>query len=394
MRDLPPSRIKDPSLASAIPEGELAWMRTLYPVTHAAGRDIATRDYRGKLIVISGHLLLDNICVVLPMLEAGAQVLAVTCNEDSADDRATAYMAAKGAHVLGWSGMTPAERQELVQLAAGVDADVVSDMGAEVTVAMAARGHRPMGALEATTTGLHHLADHKMVPFPVFDWNSIPLKDALHNRWHVAATAWPTFEQITGINLFGRKVLVVGFGPVGRGMAQRAIALGASVLVAERDPVRMLEAQHFGCQPVSLEDGLAAARIVVTATGRTGTLNESHFGWLRDGTILFNVGHGSREIDVDALDVLGRTPARPWVDAHDLSGGRTIYLLNRGSLLNLAPGTAHFGADLFDPFAAIILRGVDWLASGGAKNFAPGLHGFPIAIEREIAQATIASRSH
>ncbi|MFD2265606.1 adenosylhomocysteinase [Lacibacterium aquatile] len=392
MTDLPPSRIKDISLASRIPEGELAWMERLYPVTHAAGREIAGRDFKGRTIIVSGHLLLDNICVTLPLLDAGARVLAIACNEDSTDDRAAAYLAAKGAHVLGWSGMTPAERQELVKLAASVDADVVSDMGAEVTVAMAARGHQPWGALEATTTGLHVLTEHKTVPFPVFDWNSIPLKDALHNRWHVAATCWPTFEQVTGINLFGRKVLVVGFGPVGRGVAQRAIALGATTLVAERDPVRMLEAQHFGCIPSTLEDGLAAARIVVTATGRAKVIDDSHFGWLRDGTILFNVGHGSREIDVDALDNLPRKNVRPWIDAHQLPGERSVYLLNRGSLLNLAPGSAAFGADLFDPFAAIILRGIEWLLDGGAKDFAPGLHGFPIQIEREIAQATIASR--
>lgn len=393
MRDLPASRIRDLSLADSIPEGELDWMRRLYPVTHQAARSIAGRDYRGRTLIISGHLLMDNITVTLPFLEAGASVVALACNEDSTDDRAAAYLARAGARVLGWSGMTPAERQELVALAASLSADAVSDMGAEVTVAMARHGHRPLGALEATTTGLHLLAEAGTMPFPVFDWNSIPLKDALHNRWHVAATLWPTFDQVTGMNLFGRKVLVVGFGPVGRGVAQRAAALGATVFVAELDPVRMLEAQHFGCRPVSLEEGLQQARIVVTATGRSGVVGRDSFGWLQDGTILLNVGHGSREIDVEALDEQSRRRVRPWIDSYDLTGGRTVYLLNRGSLLNLAPGSAAFGADLFDPFSAIIIRGLDWLLQGGAQDYGPGLHAFPISLERDIAAATYASRA-
>ena len=57
------------------------------------------------------------------------------------------------------------------------------------------------GALEATTSGLNLLREHD-VPFPVFDWNSIPLKDRLENRFHVGNDVWPVFREVTSMNLY------------------------------------------------------------------------------------------------------------------------------------------------------------------------------------------------
>ena len=116
-------------------------------------------------------------------------------------------------------------------------ADALCDMGGDLIAAAAAAGHRPAGALEATTTGLHRLAGIE-IPFPVLDWNGIALKELIHNRHHVGVETWPAFTAITGLALFGREVVVVGFGPVGQGVAARARDLGAVVTVVDLDPVR------------------------------------------------------------------------------------------------------------------------------------------------------------
>lgn len=153
------------------------------------------------------------------------------------------------------------------------------------------------GALEATRSGLHRL-EGVAVPFPVFNWNDAALKDRLHNRHHVGLEVWPAFSDMTGLAIHGRPVLVVGFGPVGQGVALRARALGALVSVAEVDPVRALEALHHGCRVIPLAEGLAAAAVVVTVTGRDGMLGPGELRRMRDGAILCNVGHSNREIDV------------------------------------------------------------------------------------------------
>ena len=108
-------------------------------------------------------------------------------------------------------------------------------MGGELIVTTAAAGHRPAGALEATTTGLRRLAGLD-IPFPVLDWNGIPLKDLIHNRHHVGAETWPAFTAITGLSLHVREIVVVGFGPVGQGVALRARDLGANVSVRQPRP--------------------------------------------------------------------------------------------------------------------------------------------------------------
>jgi adenosylhomocysteinase len=76
------------------------------------------------------------------------------------------------------------------------------------------------------------------------------------------------------MSLFRRSVLVVSCGPVGKGIAERARDLGAIVYVADLDAVRLIQAQHRGCAPVSLEEGLARCQIVVTGTGVEGVLGE------------------------------------------------------------------------------------------------------------------------
>jgi len=177
-------------------------------------------------------------------------------NPDSTDDVGAAVLARGVVEVWGWSRMTEGERQEGLDWLLSEPADAVSDMGGELIEALA-RGGRdlPAGALEATTSGIHRIAGLD-VPFPVFDWNGIPLEDRLHNRHHVGLQAWPAFCDMPGLALHGRSVLVIAFGPVGRGVALHALALGALVSISELDRVRALAAQHHDCRVVALEEGL------------------------------------------------------------------------------------------------------------------------------------------
>ena len=103
------------------------------------------------------------------------------------------------------------------------------------------------------------------------------------------------------------------------------------------------------------------------------------------GVVRFNVGHGNREIDVDWLDGLPHAPVRRHVERYEIDG-RDLFLLNRGSLLNIAAGAGIWTQELFDPFAAMILRGLEWILDGGADGAEPGLLLYPPALEREIAE--------
>jgi adenosylhomocysteinase len=381
------SRIKDPGLAAQIEDAELEWLRHITPITEHYCHEISQRDYRGKRLACWMHIRFNNLPMMLALAESGAEIVLGACNVDSTDDAAAAYMAERGITVYAWRGMTRADYDQHMELVRAFDADYLCDMGGELSVAYLDRDPPVKGALEATTSGLNALREH-VIPFPVFNWNSIPLKDRLENRFHVGNEVWPVFTEVTWMNLFRRSVLVVGFGPVGKGIAERARDLGAIVCVADLDAVRLIEAQHYGCAPVSLEAGLARCQIVVTATGRERVLREEHLRQARPGAIFFNAGHSNREIDIDWLYRQPHQRVRPHVEQFDLNG-KQIFLLAKGSLLNLAATTGSAGADLFDLFTAVMLRGISWMFDGGAEGAPPGVQLYPSELEQEIARLSV-----
>lgn len=381
------SRIADPSLAAQVNEGMLTWYRHITPITGHYASQIAQRDYRGKRLAYWGHITEQNTMLMMTALkQAGAEIILGACNIDSTDDVAAAYAVSKGIRVFGWRCMSQSDYQENMAIVRSFEADYLCDMGGELCVAYLDKIPPVKGALEATMSGLHLLKKHHL-PFPVFDWNSIPLKD-LHNRFHVGDTIWPAFNHLTGMSLYGRRVLVIGCGPVGKGIAERALALGAIVKVADLDPVRLLEARHLGCEPVILEEGIGQCQIIVTATGVEGVLRAENLRSVRPGTILFNAGHSNHEIDIKWLYQQPHRRLKAHIEQFDL-GETYLFLLAQGSLLNLAGGAGPYGIDQFDHYTAVMLLGIAWMFEGIPDTISPGLQRYPVHLEREIAELSI-----
>ncbi|OEO32957.1 S-adenosyl-L-homocysteine hydrolase [Devosia insulae DS-56] len=372
-------------------EAALEWLRFTHPISAHFGAEVRRADLSRKRLACWMHLLPDTILTLMPFVEAGVSVRVGGCNPDSTDPRVVAYLASHGVEVFDGRREPRVLYDETLRRFATGPLDAICDMGGELIEAATLAGTPIAGALEATTTGLHRIRPLTLA-FPVFDWNGIALKDAIHNRFHVGEETWPAFGSITGLSLFGCRVLVVGFGPVGRGVAERARALGAVVTVAERDPVRQLEALHFGCRTLPLAEAVAEAAVIVTATGRDGVLGEAELSLCRDGAVLFNVGHSNREIDVDWLDLHEHRTMRAHIERYAV-GGRSLFLLNRGSLINIAFTGNLAGSASFDPFSSVMIRGLLWLLSDGAAGIPPGLHNYPPALEREVATAALAVRA-
>ena len=381
------SRIKNPDLATQIDEGQLAWHRYVTPITEYYCGQISQRDYRGKRLAYWGHITSNTITMFLALKQAGAEIVAGACNVDSTDDVTAAYMVSKGISVFGWQGMSSLEYQDNLELVRGFEADYLCDMGGELSLAYLDKTPPIKGALEATTSGLNLLKKHSL-PFPVFDWNSIPLKDKLENRFHVGDGLWPAFSNVTGLGLFGRRVLVIGYGPVGKGIAERARNLGAMVYVTDLDPLRLLEARHHGCETITLQEGLDHCKIIVTATGVEAVLGAEHFHQVKDGAILMNAGHSNREIDIDWLYTQPYQRMKAHIERFDI-GGTQLYLLGKGSLLNLSTGAGPPGVDLFDHYTAVMLLGISWMFDGIPENISPGLQLYPAHLEHEIATLSV-----
>jgi adenosylhomocysteinase len=366
---------------------ELEWMAWTNPITTAFGSEVAASDLSGRSVSCRQHILPDIIGIYAPLVDAGVRVRMAPCNPESTNDRTVTHLASMGVEVRGHAGMSDIEMADALAWLASEPADALCDMGGELIAAMAAGEHRPAGALEATTTGLHRLAGVD-VPFPVLDWNGIALKDLIHNRHHVGAETWPAFAAITNLSLYGREIVVVGFGPVGQGVAQRAREWGANVTVVDLDPVRLVQAQHQGCRVAAFDDAVRTASVVVTATGIDGVVGAAQIEYLADGAILMNVGHSHREIDVDWLNQHPHTDLRRHLARYEV-GGKRVHLLNRGSLLNLSGGLVSGAPQLFDPFSAIMLLGLQAILGGGIAGLSAGVQPYPRELETRVARALI-----
>lgn len=333
------------------------------------------------------HITGGSIPMLLALVESGAEIVVGACNTESTDDAAATYLAEHGVTMLAWRGMPRSSYDEHKTMVRAFDADYLCDMGGELSAAYLDRMPPVKGALEATSSGLNLLRGQS-IPFPVFDWNSIPLKNQIENRFHVGNEVWPVFTDVTSMSLYRRSVLVVGYGPVGKGIAERARALGAIVCVADLDSVRLVEAQHHGCIPVNLFEGIKRCNIVVTSTGRDGVIGEKLLRSAKPNTIFLNAGHSDREIDVDWLYRQPHQTLRPSIEEFHLDE-TSILLLAKGSLLNLAARSGGGPIDLFDLYTAVMLRGITWVFEGGTQNAHPGVQLYPRELEQEIAHMSI-----
>jgi adenosylhomocysteinase len=240
--------------------------------------------------------------------------------------------------------------------------------------------------LEITGSGIARLAalaaQGQPLRFPVYNCDDVPIKEGLHNRHMVGLMTWHTFTARTRLSLHGRRVLVVGYGLVGEGVAAAARAWGGVVAVAERDPARALQASFAGYDVGPLEDLLPTAGVVVTATGAARVLTASHFVRLKEGCFLINVGHASNEIDVAALGP--REEVLPFVEAAR-PAGRTLYLFAGGAMANLAAGEGD-SLNSFDITLAVMLAGLRYTFTPEAQSRPPGIWPLPRAAWAEVAQ--------
>lgn len=347
-------------------EQELAWARThMVRVRRALA---ALPSLEGVRLACSIHLDFKMVPPLEGLLARGAQLHVTTCNPDTVRDEVAAHLRAAGAEVQAWHAMPQDACRRAIDHALDWGPTHLCEMGADLTAALhqrEARVPQVRASLEATGSGIARLAGLTL-RYPVFNWDDLPVKEGLHNRRMVGLTTWHTFFERTRLTLHEKRVLVVGFGSVGRGVADAARAYGGTVCVVERDPARALEARYAGWDVRPLEAALPEADVIVTATGARAVLNAAHIPLLRDGAFLLNVGHRADEIEVAALRAYPGADVLPCVEAIDL-GDRTVYLFAGGSMANLAAGHGD-SLNAFDVTLALMIAGIGHIVGAGAQE--------------------------
>ena len=359
---------------------ELGWLREFTPATRRAALSLPPLEDERLLVVC--HLDAKMIPYFEALVGAGAKVWACAANPATTRDAVARYLEGMGVRTPARKDDLPARHADHLRAAINTGPTLLSEMGADATAATEGKLESARGGLEATGTGIDRIGDLDLA-YPVFNWDDIPIKQGLHNRHLVGLVAANTFLEVTGLSLYHKTVLVVGYGPVGRGAADAARSFGAAVEVCDVDPAARLAAAHLGFPTITLEAGLPRADVVFTATGRDGVLSLDALSACKNGAFLANLGHTSGELPVEELRRRVVDNPRPHVERCEV-GGKTLYLLAGGAMFNLAAGPGD-PFDTFDLVTALMIEATGFLATEGVA-YPPGVHLLPKKIQDRAAR--------
>lgn len=344
------SQIKDHSLAE---KGKMSyeWARDHMKIlTNTIERLKKTQPLKGLRLGVCLHITKETSVLIMGAKALGADVSACGANPLSTQDDIAAFLAENGIHIYAWAGQTPEEYDWCIEQMLGHKPQILTDDGSDChTKIHGGKGlssWQILGGTEETTTGvirLKALEKQKKLRYPVIAVNDAYTKHMFDNRYGTGQSTIDGYFRSMNLLFAGKRVVVAGYGWVGRGVASRSHGLGAKVYVTEVDPVRALEAHMDGYEVMPMEEAARIGDVFITATGQTGVIRKEHILKMKEGAILGNVGHFDVEVDAKFLLTESKSvrEVRPSLDECVLKNGKRVYLIGKGRIANLVAAEGH-----------------------------------------------------
>jgi adenosylhomocysteinase len=301
--------------------------------------------------VVVGHLLVWNsIPVIEALWRGGARIVLAEAHPSPASIPVRQRLEFHGIPVLAVEDAVRAGEWFL-------------DVGAVL-----GRVRKPRGAAEVTRTGVLH---YRRLACPVVSADDCRAKriEGFFGTGEGFLRAWRQLRPHDPLP--GKRVVLFGYGKIGRGVAQRLRSAGLQVSVAEVDVRARQRARQEGFESLdgrassALESALASAEIIIAVTGLPGVLGrELPAGWLRrNRAVLVNLG---------AEDEFG-----PPFGDEEILGGRSLPLN-----FHLARPTQNRYVD--PPLAAHLLA-LEALLTNPSR-YPPGVHPLPPAMDAWVLE--------
>jgi len=342
-----------------------------------------SQPLKGARIAGCLHMTIQTAVLIETLIALGADVTWSSCNIFSTQDQAAAAIAAAGIPVYAWKGMNEEEFDWCIEqtLFFGEDKqplNMILDDGGDLTNMVLDRypelAAGIKGLSEETTTGVHRLYErvkNGTLPMPAINVNDSVTKSKFDNKYGCKESAVDAVRRATDIMLAGKRVVVCGYGDVGKGTAASFKGAGSIVTVTEIDPICALQAAMDGFEVKRLETVLATADIIITTTGNKDIIQSQHFHGMKDKTIVCNIGHFDNEIDMAWLNKnYGSTKVeiKPQVDKYTING-KDVLILAEGRLVNLGCATGHPSFVMSNSFTNQTLAQIElWTNSAAYKN--------------------------
>ena len=394
-----PYKVKDMSLAE-FGRREIHLAEAEMPGLMALRKEYAEKQpLKGARIAGCLHMTIQTAVLIETLTALGAEVTWSSCNIFSTQDHAAAAIAAAGIPVYAWKGMNEEEFDWCIEqtLFFGEEREplnMILDDGGDLTNLVLDNYPELVkninGISEETTTGVHRLYERMKkgtLPMPAINVNDSVTKSKFDNKYGCKESAVDAVRRATDIMLAGKRVVVAGYGDVGKGTAASFRGAGAIVTVTEIDPICALQAAMDGYEVKKLSNVVGNADIVVTATGNKDILRKEYFLALKDKAIVCNIGHFDNEIDMAWLnDNYGHTKVeiKPQVDIYTLEEGKEIIVLAEGRLVNLGCATGHPSFVMSNSFTNQTLAQIElW---NNIENYENKVYMLPKHLDEKVAE--------
>ncbi|SEP99702.1 adenosylhomocysteinase [Flavobacterium urocaniciphilum] len=378
-----PYKVKDISLAEwgrkeiTLAEAE---MPGLMAIREEYG---ASQPLKGARIAGCLHMTIQTAVLIETLVALGADVTWSSCNIFSTQDHAAAAIAAAGIPVYAWKGMNEEEFDWCIEqtLFFGEERqplNMILDDGGDLTNMVFDRYTELVegikGLSEETTTGVHRLYERMKAGtlyMPAINVNDSVTKSKFDNKYGCKESAVDAVRRATDVMLAGKRVVVCGYGDVGKGTAASFRGAGSIVTVTEIDPICALQAAMDGYEVKKLDTVVANADIVITTTGNKDIVVGRHFEAMKDKAIVCNIGHFDNEIDMAWLNKnfgASKVEVKPQVDIYTVNG-KEVIILAEGRLVNLGCATGHPSFVMSNSFSNQTLAQIElWTNSSAYKN--------------------------
>lgn len=342
-----------------------------------------SKPLKGARVAGCLHMTIQTAVLIETLVELGADVTWSSCNIFSTQDHAAAAIAAAGIPVYAWKGMNEEEFNWCIQqtLFFGEDRkplNMILDDGGDLTNMVFDQfpelTKEIKGLSEETTTGVHRLYERMKngtLVMPAINVNDSVTKSKFDNKYGCRESAVDAIRRATDLMLAGKRVVVCGYGDVGKGTAASFRGAGSIVTVTEIDPICALQAAMEGFEVKKLDSVIETADIIITTTGNLNIVQGSHFKKMKDKTVVCNIGHFDNEIDMEWLNLnYGDTKfeVKPQVDVYTIDG-KEVIILAEGRLVNLGCATGHPSFVMSNSFTNQVLAQLElWVNTDKYEN--------------------------
>jgi len=345
------SKVK--SSPKLIKDGKLSyeWARShMQILDNTINRFKKSKPLKGITIGFCLHITKETSVLLMGAKELGATVACCGGNPLTTQDDIAAFLVTQGIHVYSWYGQSVKDYDWCIDQVLKHKPSILTDDGADMNI----KAHfdkrfmnmKVLGATEETTAGVTRIRaveNQGKLRYPVILVNEAYTKHMFDNRYGTGQSTIDGYLRAMNLLMASKRVVVVGYGWVGRGVASRCSGMGSKVIVTEVDPIKALEAHMDGFEVMPMSQAAKIGQIFVTCTGMTSVIRKEHILSMRDGAILGNVGHFDVEIDSKFLLKQSKSVkrVRPALDECILKNGKKIYLIGEGRLANLVAAEGH-----------------------------------------------------